>query len=169
MKRRFAGLFGGLVIALASATLAETVDTHKVFLPENLKWAATPIGLPSGAQSAVLYGDPQTTGMFAIRIKMPKGYVLPPHVHQRSEVVTVISGRVSLGLGQAADRASVEQLPAGSLSSIPHGVVHYLFVDEDAILQINAIGPWGIDYVNPKDDPRTSVAPETPTSNVYNK
>ena len=31
---------------------------------------------------------------------------------------------------------------------------HYFFADEDTVIQLNSTGPWGINYVNPKDDPR---------------
>ena len=40
------------------------------------------------------------------------------------------------------------------------GVGHYVFVDEDTVLQISSTGPWSIDYLDPKDDPRLNVAPE---------
>jgi hypothetical protein len=50
---------------------------------------------------------------------------------------------------------------------MPKGVVHYVFVDEDSVIQINAVGPWDIDYVNPKDDPRLNGAPEPPKSQLY--
>ena len=50
---------------------------------------------------------------------------------------------------------------------MPNGVVHYVFVDEDLVIQINAVGPWDIDYVNSKDDPRLNGAPEPPKSQLY--
>jgi hypothetical protein len=33
-------------------------------------------------------------------------------------------------------------------------MVHHFVADEDAVVQVNSTGPWGITYVNPKDDPR---------------
>jgi hypothetical protein len=42
---------------------------------------------------------------------------------------------------------------------MPPGVVHYVFVDEDSVVQINATGPWDIEYVDARDDPRLNVAP----------
>ena len=160
MKRTFVVLMTGVAIACGSAALAEMIDTHKVFRPQDIKWGSPPPSLPAGAETAVLYGDPAKEGMFALRIKAPKGYRIAPHTHPRSEVITVISGRFNLGMGPAADRASVESLPAGSFSSMPPGVAHYVFVDEDSVVQINATGPWGIDYVDPRDDPRLNVAPK---------
>lgn len=159
MKRTLFALIAGVAIAYGSAALGEMIDTHKVFLPQDIKWGATPPSLPAGAEAAVLYGDPQKEGMFALRIKAPKGYRIAPHTHSKPEVITVISGKFSLGMGSKADRASVESLPAGSFSSMPPGVGHYVFVDEDAVVQINSTGPWTIDYVDPKDDPRLNIAP----------
>lgn len=167
MKRRFVVLMTGVVIACGSAALAEMIGTHKVFLPQDIKWGPMPPSLPAGAEAAVLYGDPTKEGMFALRIKAPKGYRIAPHTHPKPEVITVISGKFNLGMGPAADRASVESLPAGSFSSMPPGVAHYVFVDEDSVVQINATGPWGIDYVNAKDDPRLNGVPESSSSDLY--
>jgi quercetin dioxygenase-like cupin family protein len=167
MKRKVAVLITGVAIACGSTALAEMIDSHKVFLPQDIKWGAAPPSLPAGAESAVLYGDPAKEGLFALRIKAPKGYRIAPHTHPTPEVITVISGKFSLGMGPAANRASVETLSAGSFSSMPAGVAHYVFVDDDSVVQINATGPWGIDYVNPKDDPRLNGAPEMPRSEFY--
>lgn len=157
MKRTFVVLMAGVAIVCGSAALAEMIGTHKIFLPQDIKWGPGPAALPAGAESATLYGDPEKDGMFAMRIKAPKGYRIPPHTHARPEVITVISGKFSMGLGKAADPASARSLPAGGLSAMPPGVAHYVFVDEDSVVQINAVGPWGIDYVDPKDDPRQKI------------
>jgi len=166
MKPLVIGALTGLLFGAASALAADEIGAHKVFLPQDIQWGTGPASLPAGAQMAVLYGDPQKPGMFVLRVKLPKGYKIAPHMHKQSEMLTVISGSLDLGLGPAADNASVESLPAGSFSSMPHGVVHYVLVNEDSIVQINANGPWGIEYVNPKDDPRLHGAPD-PTSELY--
>jgi quercetin dioxygenase-like cupin family protein len=167
MKRTSVALITGIaIICCGSAALAETIGVHKVFLPHDVKWGATPPSLPAGAEAAVLYGDPTKEGMFALRIKAPKGYRIPPHTHPKPELITVISGTFNLGIGAVANRAGAESLPTGGFSSMPPGVVHYVFFDEDTIVQINAIGPWSLDYVNPKDDPRLNVAPNIPNPDV---
>ena len=33
---------------------------------------------------------------------------------------------------------------------------HFAFFEEETVIQINTIGPWGVTYVNPADDPRKS-------------
>ena len=159
MKRAHVILMIGVVLACGSAAVAETIGTHKVYLPGDIKWGPTPASLPAGAEAAVLYGDPAKEGMFVLRIKAPKDYRIAPHMHSKPELLTVISGKFGLGMGPAADRAKVESLPAGGFSSMPAGMVHYVFVDEESVIQINAIGPWDIDYVDPRDDPRLNVAP----------
>jgi quercetin dioxygenase-like cupin family protein len=159
MKRTLFALIVGAAIVNASAGMAEVKEAHKVFLPQDIKWGSTPPSLPAGAEAAVLYGDPAKEGMFVLRVRMPKGYKIAPHTHPQPEVITVISGKLNLGMGSKVDRASVESLPAGSFSSMPTGLAHYAFVDEDTVVQINSTGPWSIDYLDPKDDPRLNVAP----------
>jgi hypothetical protein len=37
---------------------------------------------------------------------------------------------------------------------LPPQMAHFALADEETVVQINANGPWGTTYVNPKDDPR---------------
>ncbi len=159
MKWGYGSLAGVAALVFGAGAFADAIGTHKVFRPPDIQWQAAPASLPVGAEAAVLFGDPSKEGAFVLRLKAPKGYRIPPHTHPKPEVVTIISGQIGLGLGPAADRASVEALPAGSFSTMPSGVVHYVFVDEESVVQIDAIGPWSIDYINPKDDPRNQIAP----------
>ncbi len=105
--------------------------------------ACSPV-LPTGAKAAVLYGDPAKEGQFALRLKLPRGYHVPPHTHPVDENVTVISGRFQLGMGEAADKSKAKALPAGSFFSLAPGMVHYVYTDEETVIQINTVGPWGL-------------------------
>lgn len=122
--------------------------------PDQIKWGPAPDVLPKGAQIAVLYGDPRKEGLFAFRLKVPAGYKVPPHTHPTIESVTVISGTFKLGMGKTADPAKLQALPAGSYFAFPPGTAHFAGADEETVVQISTNGPWGIAYVNPKDDPR---------------
>jgi quercetin dioxygenase-like cupin family protein len=104
--------------------------------------------------SRALFGDPSKEGLFALRLKLPKGYHIAPHTHPKPEVVTVISGTFRFGMGEAADRSKPQMLPAGSFSAMPPGMAHFVYADEDTVIQLISNGPWGITYVDPKDDPR---------------
>jgi quercetin dioxygenase-like cupin family protein len=92
--------------------------------------------------------------LFALRLKLPEGYSVPPHTRPVDEVVTVISGTFSLGMGETADQGKAQPLPAGSFFALPPSTAHYVFIDEETVIQISTIGPWGLTYVNPEDDPR---------------
>jgi hypothetical protein len=59
-------------------------------------------------------------------------------------------------MGETADKSKAQPLPAGSFSAFPPGTAPYGFVEEETVVQISTNGPWGIIYVNPKDDPRQS-------------
>jgi quercetin dioxygenase-like cupin family protein len=109
-----------------------------------------------GAQAAALYGNPMEAGLFVLRLRFPAGYYVPPHTHPVAEVVTVISGALALGMGETADRAQAQALPAGSLFAMPPGMAHYAYADEETVVQLSTDGPWGLTYVNPADDPRNA-------------
>jgi quercetin dioxygenase-like cupin family protein len=127
---------------------------HKLLTTQDIKWGPAPPSIPAGAQVAVLYGDPGKDGLFAMRLKMPKGYRIAPHTHPKPEIVTVISGAARLGMGETVDAARAKVLPAGSFFAMPPGMTHFFLADEDTVIQLNSTGPWSLNYVNPNDDPR---------------
>jgi quercetin dioxygenase-like cupin family protein len=139
---------------VASTASAGTMEGHSIVAPQEIKWGPAPAVLPPGAEAAVLFGDPSKEGLFALRLKLPAGYRVPPHTHPVDEVVTVISGTFSLGMGETADQGSAQPLPAGSFFALPPGSPHYVFIDNETIIQISTVGPWGLTYVNSADDPR---------------
>lgn len=149
-------LISAFAVAAVVPAAGDTMEEHKVVSPQEIEWTPAPASIPAGAEAAVLYGDPSKEGLFALRLKLPQGYHIPPHMHPRPEVVTVISGTFRLGMGETADQSKAQALPAGSFFAFPPGMAHYAFVDEDTIVQLNSTGPWGITYVNPKDDPRNA-------------
>ena len=144
-------------VAGISAVPAHASEEHKLLTAQDIKWAPAPPSIPAGAQVAVLYGNPGKDGMFAMRLKMPKGYRIAPHTHPKPEIVTVISGTARLGMGKTADRAKAKVLPAGSFFAMSPGMPHYFLADDETVIQLNSTGPWSLTYVNPKDDPRQNT------------
>jgi quercetin dioxygenase-like cupin family protein len=149
-------LVGAVVVAAPTPAAAETAATHKLIAPDSITWGPAPAALPAGAEVAVLYGDPSKDGQFAMRIRLPLGYSVPPHSHPKPEAVTVISGVFKLGLGETADATKAQPLAAGSFAVLEPGTAHFVSVDEETVIQINSVGPWGIVYIDPADDPRTT-------------
>lgn len=157
---RTSAFAAALVLACAGPASAETAKPadapqHVMTTAEQVKWGAAPASLPAGAQAAVLYGDPAKDGLFVMRLKAPDGYNIPPHTHPGREIVTVISGTFNLGHDTSNDAAKVASLPAGSFFAFDPGMTHYAYAKGETVVQISTMGPWGISYVNPKDDPRT--------------
>ena len=103
---------------LPTSAVSQQSGEQKLLPAQDIKWGAAPPSVPSGAQAAVLYGDPSKEGMFAFRLKMPKDYQIPPHTHPKTEIVTVLSGTARLGMGEKADREKAQALPAGSFFAL---------------------------------------------------
>ena len=128
--------------------------THTLLTPPQIKWSAAPPSLPLGARAAVLYGDPAKEGMFVLRLRLPKGYKIPPHTHPKPEIVTVVSGAFHVGMGTKATTSQAKRLPPGSFFAFDPGMAHYAHVQEETVVQLSSTGPWTIAYVNEADDPR---------------
>jgi quercetin dioxygenase-like cupin family protein len=142
------------VAAVASTAPADTMAGHAIVPPQEVKWGPAPAVLPPGAEAAVLFGDPSAEGFFVLRLRLPAGYKVAPHTHPVDEVVTVVSGTFSMGMGETADQSKARPLPAGSFFALPPDTAHYVFIDEETVIQISTVGPWGLTYISPKDDPR---------------
>jgi hypothetical protein len=134
--------------------IGQTQD-HGVFTAVDLAWGQAPPSLPPGAQAALLEGDPAKAGPFTLRLRMPDGYKIPPHYHPAVEHVTVLQGTFVLGKGEKATTDGEKPLAAGSFAFMPAGMRHFARTQGDTIVQLHGIGPWGITYVNPADDPRS--------------
>ncbi len=130
---------------------------HVLLTPAELKWGPAPPGLPAGAQVAVLDGDPSKSGSFAIRVKFPDGYRVPPHWHPTDESVTVISGTLLAGMGDTLDEKGATALPAGGFTKLPSRMHHFVIAKGATEIQVSGMGPFAITYVNPKDDPRKTT------------
>jgi len=138
----------------AGAAPAEAPGRHRILAPEQFGWGPGPVSMPPGAEACVLYGDPAKAEVFSMRMKLPKGYAIPPHSHANAEIVTVLSGAYRVGAGERADRDQTTRLTAGGFFAFEAGAPHFTFVEEDAVLQVNGMGPWVTSYVDPSDDPR---------------
>ena len=127
---------------------------HIMVMPNDIKWLDAPPSLPPGAKLAVIEGDPKAAGLFTMRIKVPANYMIMPHWHPADEHVTVIKGSFYMGLGEKFDKKTAKEIPTAGFAVMLMGTRHFAFTKEETIVQIHGMGPWGITYVNPADDPR---------------
>jgi hypothetical protein len=73
---------------------------HAMGNSDDLNWGPAPAIFPPGAMFAVVQGDPSIPGeIFTVRLRVPHGYILPPHTHPTDEHVTVLTGTFGVGLG----------------------------------------------------------------------
>ena len=135
----------------ASPGWAQTAD-HVMVTPGDLKWQDVP-SLPAGAKMAVIEGPPNQAVPFTFRLKFPADYKIPAHSHPAVEHVTVISGTLNMGMGDKLDAAKTTPLSAGSVAIMPAKTNHFGWAKEETIVQVHGMGPWGVTWVNPADDP----------------
>jgi quercetin dioxygenase-like cupin family protein len=106
---------------------------------------------------AVLQGDPASAAEFTVRLRMPDGYRIPPHTHPTDENVTVISGAFKVGMGERFRADSMLTLPPGGFATAPAGHAHFASALGATVVQVHALGPFALTYVNPADAPRSAT------------
>jgi Domain of unknown function (DUF4437) len=127
---------------------------HVAIAPSDIKWGPAPATLPSGAQMAVLDGDPSKAGApFVIRAKFPDGYRVSPHWHPTDENVAVLSGTFLVGVGDAFDEKAMTSLATGGYAHMPKRMHHFAMSKGETVIQVHGVGPFVVNYVNPADDP----------------
>jgi quercetin dioxygenase-like cupin family protein len=121
---------------------------------ENIKWLPF-AAFPPQVRLAVLVGDPNQAGAYVIRVKVPAGVKLMPHIHPEDRIYTVISGVFYIGLGTKFDASKLKAYPPGSVVVLPGNTPHFHWAKSgEYVTQVSAYGPLGISYINPADDPR---------------
>jgi hypothetical protein len=125
-------------------------------LPEEIKWEPF-AAFPPSARLAVVVGHPSEPGPYATRVKVPHDVKLMPHVHTEDRVYTVISGVFYIGLGDTFDAEKLKAYPPGSVIVLPGETPHFHWARSgEYVTQVTAIGPLGMEYIDPSDDPRKS-------------
>jgi len=152
-----AAIFGG-VLAQTHAQSAGVVQA-----PKDAKWGPAPPMLPAGAQIAIVSGDPGKSAPYTVRLKFPPHYAVPAHSHPTDENVTVLSGALTLGMGDKLDRQAKGNatLTQGAYALAPQGMNHYAFTGaQETTILLYGMGPVEFKYVNPQDDPRNKKGTE---------
>ena len=131
-----------------------SVSAFRAVLPEEIDWKPFP-ALPASVRLAVIVGKPSESGLYTIRVRVPGGVKLMPHRHPEDRIYTVISGVFYIGLGDEFDPDQLEAYPPGAVIVLPSNTSHFHWAKSgDYIAQVTAVGPLGLDYIDPKDDPR---------------
>ena len=151
-------LLGAAIALLAASPAASQATKQPTHEKESkLTWMKAPDMLPAGAMMAVVSGDPGKAGPFTVELSMPSGYRIPPHSHPTAEKVTVKSGEFMYGMGDEMKMSDMKAMKPGSSGEIPAGMHHYAEAHGKTVVQVSSTGPFVVNYVHAKDDPRTKT------------
>lgn len=113
----------------------------KSILSEDVDWKPFP-AFPPSVHLAVVVGDPSQPGPYTIRVKAPRGVILPPHQHPEDRVYTVISGVFYIGRGEQFDADKLEAFPPGAVVILPGNTPHFHWAkSSEYVTQVTGIGP----------------------------
>ena len=126
---------------------------YNAVVPPDIKWADAP-SIGPGAQTAVIDGDPKSSGPFVMRLKVPPKTNVRVHTHPADENVTILSGTLYFAAGDKFDTKTAKPFGPGSYFSIGKGNPMFAYTsDKEAVLQLHGNGPWGLTYLDPADGP----------------
>lgn len=135
---------------------AQRLPVNKVgsAFPDSISWLPFK-AFPEQVRLAVIAGDPAIKGPYVVRVKVPAGVKLMPHIHPEDRIYTVISGVFYIGIGNSFDNAKLMAFPPGAVFILPGNTPHFHWAKSgEYISQVTATGPLGISYINAADDPR---------------
>lgn len=120
---------------------------------DELEWGPV-ASMGEGAEIAFIEGDISQEEPFTFRLRLEDGYEILPHVHPEYERVTVLSGTLHFAHGEEFDRDATRALDPGAVAIMPPGDPMFGYAEGEVVIQLHGTGPWGIDYLDPADDPR---------------
>jgi len=133
------------------------MSQHVMVRAAEIAWGDPPPFLEPEARFALVSGDPAVEDrIFVIRLKMPAGYRIARHWHPRDEHVAVLEGSLTLAMGDGAQAHTVTFGP-GDYVLLPALMRHEATTSDGAVVQVFGPGPFAINYVDPKDDPRNRM------------
>ena len=138
---------GGFVAAPVSAA------EYTAVMQKDIKWQDAP-SIGPGAKTAVIDGDPKSSGPFVMRLKIPAKTTIKLHTHPADENVTILSGTLYFAAGDKFDPKAAKAFGPGSYFSIGKGKPMFAYSkDSEVVAQLHGTGPWGITYLESKDEP----------------
>jgi quercetin dioxygenase-like cupin family protein len=127
---------------------------------DEIEWR-TFAAYPPEVRLGVLVGDPAQPGPYVIRVKVPAGVKMMPHKHPEDRVYTVISGVFYIGLGETFDETKLVAYAPGSVVVLPGDQAHFHWAKSgEYVSQVTALGPLGMSYFDPANDPRNRASRE---------
>lgn len=104
----------------------------------SLKWAACPEPFPAGCELTVVHGDAAKPNADVL-LRVPAGYVLPPHSHSSAERMMLVSGRLDVRYKGAAEARLMPGTYAYGPAGLPHSAT--CMAAEPCVLFVAFEGP----------------------------
>jgi quercetin dioxygenase-like cupin family protein len=145
-----------LLLFAAPALLAQDTEAAKA---PTLQWGPAPPVFPKGAKMAVVSGDPSQAQPFEVQLSFPNGYRIPPHFHPTDETVSVKKGTFLVGMGDKFDLKATAPMKTGDQGTVPAEHHHFAMARGRTVVDVKAMGPFAMTYVNAADDPRGQAKP----------
>ena len=88
-----------------------------------------------------------------VRLKAPAGFKIRGH---RTPTTRTLPRRPGVQdcTGEKPEPSKGTSVKAGGDSFVAKGMTHYAWFTEESVLQLHGVGPQGVTYVDPSDDPR---------------
>jgi len=155
MKKNSMGKICAALVGIAALTVAassqekkESMEAPKITHFGDLKW--TPI--IKGCDVASVAGDMNAEGApFVLRLRCADGAKIPAHWHPTDENVTVLKGTFLFGMGDTFDESKMQTMNVGNFVSMPKEMRHYAMSKGETIVQVHAMGPFKVNWVNPSE------------------
>lgn len=164
MKRVLVVVAGIAVLAMAASSQEkkEGPEAHKIVHFGDLKWAP----IIKGCDLAPVAGDMNAEGApFVLRIRCADGAKIPAHWHPTDENVTVLKGTFLVGMGESFDDSKLQTMNVGNFVTVPKEMRHYASCKGETIVQVHAMGPFKVNWVNPSEvEPPDAPAAAKPKS-----
>ena len=131
-----------LISALWGQNTAFADESTILKFPQEIKYVVS----GKGVETAVLYGDPSKPGLYVVRMKLPAGAEVMPHIHPgEARTMTVLSGTLYFGFGTEFDETKLKPYPAGTFFTELPTTPHFVAAKEgEVIFQASGIGPSGM-------------------------
>ena len=144
----------GLAFGLGAFTASPIwAAEYTAVMPPDIKWIDAP-SIGPGAKTAVIHGDPKSSGSFVMRLKVPPKTTIKVHTHPADENVTILSGTLYFAAGDKFDAKAAKPFGPGSYFSIDKGKPMFAYTtDTEVVAQLHGVGPWGLTYLDSADSP----------------
>ena len=139
-------------VLMATAASAAWYSRSQSQTLSEMKFVEFPTVLPPGPKVALVKGS-YREGQWMSMVKVPAGFVMPPHSHPDERTIIVVSGVLFQGQGEKVDEKALKAFPAGSVIIDPPKEPHYHVYKEDTVFVEMGSSPTAVNYVNLSDAP----------------